>query len=367
VSSAISALTKVYTERTIHSRNDLAIVGVTSNTAPWELLRAAGLHPILLSPRRLHTPRADRYMEDVFSSRIKAIFDFLVSADSAPLSAVLIPRTSEQEHKLYLYLREVIRQGTERSPEPILYNLLHARSSEAEAYGLERTYDLKHKLEQLTGRRVEDQALAAAITEGNAARQAIRGLLQLRGLLQHRGGLAPRLSGSEALPLIGAWYFMDRSAYACLVQEALGEIQTRPPLQGPRILIKGPPLDSPALCALIESHGAIVAAEDDWWGSRAAGQDIDPSKDPIRAIFEKYYFDAPSPRVFPAEIADSWFHRAASEVDGVIFYLPPDDDVLGWDYPRLRAFLDERAIPHLMLRSEASEQIEAFVARLRHA
>ena len=77
--------------------------------------------------------------------------------------------------------------------------------------------------------------------------------------------------------------------------------------------------------------------------------------DPIRAIFEKYYFDAPSPRVFPSEIADAWFRRKASEVDGVIFYLPQEDDVIGWDYPRLRAFLDERAIPHLMLRAESSD------------
>ena len=82
-------------------------------------------------------------MEDVFSARMKAIFDFLISPDAASLSAVVIPRTSEQEHKLYLYLREVVRQGGERAPEPILYNLLHARSPEAEAYGLERTRDLK--------------------------------------------------------------------------------------------------------------------------------------------------------------------------------------------------------------------------------
>ncbi len=54
-----------------------------------------------------------------------------ISHDAAFLSAVVIPRTSEQEHKLYLYLREVVRQGSERAPEPILYNLLHARSPEA--------------------------------------------------------------------------------------------------------------------------------------------------------------------------------------------------------------------------------------------
>jgi benzoyl-CoA reductase/2-hydroxyglutaryl-CoA dehydratase subunit BcrC/BadD/HgdB len=338
----------------------MPLVGVTSNTVPWELVRAAGFQPVLLSPRRQHTPRADRYMEDVFSSRVKAIFDFLISAESAVLSAVVIPRTSEQEHKLYLYLREVVRQGKERAPELILYNLLHARSPEAEAYGLGRTQELKKTLERLSGRQVEPEALSAAIDEGNAARQAIR------KLLQQREGPAPKLPGSEALALIGAWYFMDRSHYAALALEAFREIEMRPPLEGPRILIKGTPRDSAELCRAIEAQRAIVVAEDDWWGSRAAGLDINASAEPIRAIFEKYYFDAPSPRVFPADMADAWFHRNVAQADGVIFHLPHEDDVIGWDYPRLRAFLDGRAIPHLMLRDESSCEIGAFIEMLRN-
>jgi benzoyl-CoA reductase/2-hydroxyglutaryl-CoA dehydratase subunit BcrC/BadD/HgdB len=359
VSAAISTLTKVYAERAIQSRGR-PLVGVTSNTVPWELLRAAGFDPVLLSPRRQITPLADRYMEDVFSARMKAIFDFLISPESASLSAVVIPRTSEQEHKLYLYLREVVRQGTERAPQVILYNLPHARSLEAEAYGLERTKALKIVLEQLSGQHIEPEALWLAIDEGNQARQAIR------ELLQHREGPVARLSGTQALALIGAWYFMDRAEYALLAQEAIQEIRTWTPLKGPRILIKGPPLDSPHFCSTVEAQGAIVVAEDDWWGSRAAGLDIDATADPMRAIFEKYYFDAPSPRVFPAEMADAWFHRNVSNVDGVIFYLPHEDDVLGWDYPRMRDYLDERAVPYLMVR-EPSGEIGAFVERLRHA
>jgi benzoyl-CoA reductase/2-hydroxyglutaryl-CoA dehydratase subunit BcrC/BadD/HgdB len=355
-----SILTKVYTERAIQPSGNLPLVGVTSNTVPWELLRAAGFQPVLLSPRRDHTPLADRYMEDVFSARMKAIFDFLISPESAYLSAVVIPRTSEQEQKLYLYLREVVRQGAERAPEPILYNLLHARSPEAEAYGLERTLDLKMQLERLTGRRIEPEALSSAITEGNTARQAIR------GLLEQREGPAPRLTGSEALALVGAWYFMDRAEYTPLAREVLKEVQARPPLKGPRILIKGSSQSTPDFCAAIEAQGANVVAEDDWWGSRAAGQDIDTIMDPIRAIFKKYYFDTPSPRVFPANIADEWFHRKASEVDGVIFYLPHEDDVIGWDYPRLRAFLDERRIPHLMLRATSSGETGTFLKGLQH-
>jgi benzoyl-CoA reductase/2-hydroxyglutaryl-CoA dehydratase subunit BcrC/BadD/HgdB len=325
---------------------------------PWELVRAAGFQPFLLSPRKTATPLADRYMEDVFSPRIRAVFDFLLSGEAAALSAVVIPRTSEQEHKLYLYLREVIRQGVEHSPQPMLYNLLHARSAEAQAYGLERTREMKIQLEQISGRAIEADDLQAAIEASNAARDAIRSLLQMRE------GPRPKLSGSEALALIGAWYFMDRAEYTRVAREALREIEARATLEGPRILIKGTPQDNTDFCAVVETQGAVVVAEDDWWGSRAAGRDIDLAEDPPRAIFEKYYFDAPSPRVFPTPISDDWFHRKACEVDGVIFYLPPDDDVLGWDYPRLRAFLDERAIPHLMLRSACPETIRAFLGRL---
>jgi benzoyl-CoA reductase/2-hydroxyglutaryl-CoA dehydratase subunit BcrC/BadD/HgdB len=339
----------------------MPVVGITSNTVPWELLRAAGLRPFLLSPRPASTPLADRYMEDVFSARMKAIFDFLVSPESASLCAVVIPRTSEQEHKLYLYLREVVRQKAELAPPVILYNLLHARSAEAAAYGLERTHDLKLALERLTGRPIEFESLQAAIAEGNAAREAIR------GLLRQREGRTPKLSGSEALPLIGAWYFMDRAEYAPLAREALREIETRTPLEGPRILIKGPPLDSTDFCASIESHGAIVVAEDDWWGSRSAGLDIHAALEPVSAIFDKYYLDAPSPRVFPAAVADAWFHSRASEVDGVIFYLPPEDDVMGWDYPRLRDDLTRRGIPHVMLRDASSDRIGAFIESLTPA
>ena len=355
--SAISTLTDVYQQRDLPV--GLPVIGVTSNTVPWELVRAAGFQPFLLSPRKAATPLADRYLEDVVSARSKAVFDFLLSDEAEPLAAVVIPRTSEQEHKLYLYLREVIRQGAERSPQPILYNLLHTRSAEAQAYGLDRTRELKTQLEQMSGRSIDAEALQAAIEESNRAREVVRSLLQMRE------ARPPKVTGAEALSLIGAWYFMDRTEYTRLAREALREIEARAPLAGPRILIKGTPQDYTDFCAAVESCGATVVAEDDWWGSRAAGRDIELTADPLQAIFEKYYFDAPSPRVFPAAISEEWFQRKACEVDGVIFHLPPDDDVLGWDYPRLRAFLDERAIPQLMVRGACDETIRAFLGRLR--
>ncbi|MBN2242709.1 MAG: 2-hydroxyacyl-CoA dehydratase [Acidobacteria bacterium] len=339
------------------------VVGITSNTVPWELVRAAGAFPFIINTGNADCPDICMYMEEgVFEQRIRAIFGAAISGDLGYLSLLLIPRTSEQEYKLYLYLREVARQDPARRIPPLyLYDMLHTRSPESYSYGLQRTLRLKERLQDLTGRTVEDAALIRAVVESNSARASIRRLLRLR----RRG---PRLTGAEALALIGASFFVDRHEYACLADRAAALMEDRNPLAGKRLLITGSSLNHRGLHRALEKHEAVVVAEDDWWGSRSAGGDIDcGTGDPLKAIFEKYYFDAPSPRVFPFEIADAWFQEESADgIDGVVFYLPPEDCVAGWDYPRRRRYLDKRGIPHLLVRENAgsvSEECHAVIEK----
>jgi benzoyl-CoA reductase/2-hydroxyglutaryl-CoA dehydratase subunit BcrC/BadD/HgdB len=329
----------------------MPVAGMTSNTVPWELLRAAGYFPVMLNPPVGPAPFADRFMEDgIFSARIREIFEGIASGGWPFLKLVVIPRTSEQEHKLFLYLHEMARQGFATSlPSLYLYNLLHTHSEEAQVYGLDRTHEFRKYLERCRGRHIETADLVCAAEESNRASRAIRRFLELRQ------GPEPRLSGTEALALIGALYFTDRKEYAQLAEEAATEISRRPPLHGVRILVKGSPLHHTGLHRAIESHGAVVVAEDDWWGSRTITKEIPEHTDIVRAIFERYYIDAASPRVFPRETTDAWFLATSANVDGVFFYLPPEDDVLGWDYPGLRKTLDERGIPSLLVREDAAD------------
>jgi benzoyl-CoA reductase/2-hydroxyglutaryl-CoA dehydratase subunit BcrC/BadD/HgdB len=350
-------------------RAGVPVVGLTSNTVPWELIRAAGFFPVMLRPAHRATPAADEFMEkNVFQARIRQIFECAVGAEWRSLRAIILPRTSEQEYKLFLYLREVSReQAREGMPPVYLYDLLHSQSAETHAYGISRTEELKRRLEEIAGHPIAARDMAEAIIDSNAARAAVRRLLRLR-----QG--APRLSGTEALPLIGAYWFMAREQYAKLATEAAGIVQRRQPLRGARLLVRGAPLDHVQLHAALESHGAIVVAEDDWWGTRSVGADIKAGSDALKAIFEHYYLDAPSPRVFPADAADRWFgYRVRDSVDGVVFYLPPEDYVLGWDYPRQKHFLDGLGIPSLMVRddpgvgelsSESRENMGRFVKEI---
>lgn len=358
--TAVQQLTSLYehpfAQALEKAGHGIPVAGVTSNTVPWELLRAAGYFPLVLNPPFGPAPFADRFMETgVFGARVLGIFDGIASGAWPFLKLVVIPRTSEQEHKLFLYLREVARQGlSPEMPELYLYNLLHTRSSEAQQYGLERTEEFRDYL------RADD--LACAVAESNKARRAVRTLLDLRQ------GPHPRLSGAEALALIGAIYFMDRAEYAQLANNAVSEISSRQPIRGPHMLIKGSPLHHTGLHRAIESHGAVVVAEDDWWGSRTITDEIPEQGNLTQEIFQTYYRKAPSPR----ELSDAWFLSASANVDGVVFYLPPEDDVLGWNYPRLRQTLDQRGTPHLLIREDAAgelsrechQSIQGFVRKL---
>jgi benzoyl-CoA reductase/2-hydroxyglutaryl-CoA dehydratase subunit BcrC/BadD/HgdB len=341
--------------------NGTPVVGITSNTVPWELIRAAGAFPCMINSGNAQHADIPCFMEEgVFEERIRAIFGAAISGDLQYLRFLLVSRTSEQEYKLYLYLREVARQDrNSRIPPVHLYDMLHSRTSEAYDYGLERTLRLKERLEDVTGKAINKDALRQAIEESNSARRAIRNLLCLRQP-------EPKVSGTEALALIGSSFFVSRDEYARLAEQAATLIEQRNPLPGKRLMIAGSSLSHRGLHQAVERHGAVVVAEDDWWGSRSAGKNIDDgSNDLLRAIFEKHYLDTPSPRLFPFEVADAWFMQTSADgIDGVVFYLPPEDCVAGWDYPRRRRYLDERGIPHLLVREDARSISEACHGRI---
>jgi benzoyl-CoA reductase/2-hydroxyglutaryl-CoA dehydratase subunit BcrC/BadD/HgdB len=203
----------------------------------------------------------------------------------------------------------------------------------------------------------EDE-LRDAIAESNRARGCVRDILQKR-----REG---RLEGSAALEWIHGFYSEDRGVFADRVLDWLKGSDEQVAAHRPHILIKGAPLNDASLHHLVEEAGGYVVAEDDWRGSRAAGDtDVCVNKDPVTAIFEKYFYDEVSPRVHPVEHRDAWYQREIERghVDGVLFFVPLEDDVQGWDYPEQLAYLKARSIPSVVVRENGGPLAE-FVGNL---
>ena len=351
--NAITMLTAAFekamtiTGRATGSEGPAAVLSWPS--VPAEIVRAAGLNPFVVrggASSTGATPAADAHLEPgIFPSRIRRLVDAALTGGLSGAACIVVPRTSDPDYKCFLYLREFARRGIAPSLPPVLlYDLLQSQGPDIPAYDAARTRVLLEQLASTTGGRPSLDDVRHEITRTNGARTAARRLLALRDV-------EPRVTGAEVFPLLGAFWSLPPEQYAALAEEAADDIARRTALAGPRVLLAGAPVDSPALHAAIEARGAIVVAEAGPWGSDMAADHLDSGSDPIAALAERYRTHTLSART-PADTLRASTTRALDGVDAVVVSLPPDDAVFGWDYPALRDLLATRRIPHVCLHGD---------------
>jgi benzoyl-CoA reductase/2-hydroxyglutaryl-CoA dehydratase subunit BcrC/BadD/HgdB len=353
--TAIATLTTAFEETFITPGQ----VVLSWPSVPIEIVRAAGLLPVIARGAARATPAADAHLEaEIFPSRLRHLVNAALTGRLSHAVRLILPRTSDHDYKCFLYLREFMRLEVAKGiPPTLLFNLLQSRGPEVREYNAARTRELFDELAKVSGHRPSVDDLRHEIEKTNMARAAVRRLTALR-----RG--APRVRGAEVFPLLAAFWFLAPANYASLANEAAHEIANRRPLAGPRVLLAGAPVDSAALHVEIESRGAIVVSEIGPWGSGAAGDDVVSDGDPITALSEKYSTDAIGPRT-PVLAMRNAFVRGLDEADAVVFSLPPEDTTFGWDYPALRRVLETRRIPYACLRGDPYQPLsESDAARL---
>jgi len=349
--AAIARLTDAFEDPSTaggETDHDHPIAVLSWPTVPVEIVRAAGLRPVVMRGASTGTPLADARLEaDVFPNRVRQLIEAVLAGRLSRTACVLLPRTSDADYKGFLYLRELIRRGVASAGTPILlFDLLQSDGPDVGAYNAARTRDLFTTLTSLVQRESSPDEVRDAIARANTARAAMRRLLALR-----QG--TPRVAGAEVLPLLGAFWRLAPADYAALAGEAADVLGRRPPLHGPRVMLAGAPVDGPQLHAAIEAHGAVVVAEPGPWGSEAAGEDIVAGADPFAAIADRCRRQAIGPRT-PLAAVRQRMQPLMEDVDAVVVVVPPDDTAFGWDYPRLRDWLEARQLPHTCLFGDPS-------------
>jgi len=352
VDDAITVLTRAYDYASTRDRSgapDRHTAVLSSPDVPIEIVRAAGLRPLVVRGAATPTPAADRHLEPAaFPNRIRQLVEAAV-AGRLKEACIVLSRTSEPDYKCFLYLRELVRRRVLQGSGPILlFDLLQSQGRDVAAYNAGRARALFAALAP-AGAMASLAALREQIARANAARAAVRRLIALRN---H----PPRITGAEVLPLIGAFRCLAPEVYAPLALAAADRIARREPLVRPRVLLLGAPVDDPALHAAIETHDAVVVAETGPWGVQAAGEDVADEADPFAAIAEKYRRDVSGPRTRVHDIR-CWVEQALPGIDAVVVSLPPDDAVFGWDYPSLRRQLQALDVPHVCLTHDPCEPV----------
>jgi len=350
--NGLDELTRAYRERDRAALEWKAqggqVVGCLGSDVPEEFLVAAGFLTVrVCGDPGVRAEAADRYIERAFDPLVRSQFArIVVDGAYSYLDHLIVSRSSDALVRVFYYLRD-LRRLEPNLPVPNLYffDLLHSRYHTSALYNRDRVRDLKRVVERWCGRSLGPDALAEAITTCEENRRLLRRLAALRAQC------APRVSGVQALQVIGASMFLPRQEHSRLLRAFLAEADKYPPLSGVRLFVTGSAQDHTHLYELVESCEAVVVGEDHDWGNRHSAGETDTTADPIDAIVDRYHLRPPSTsRASVSVRVMALVEQVRSTgAQGVIFYILEKDDAPSWDFPEQRKALEAAGIPVLLL------------------
>ena len=348
------------------------VVGCLGADVPEEYLLAGGLLPIRIAPDpQSGLEYADKYLEACFDPMARSQFDRIVRPGEKPWDRIAVSNSTDVLVRVYLYLRE-LRRTEPGSPVPdtAFIDWLFTLSRKFRLYNEARAADFRKKAEEWAGRSITDGDIREAVHVLNGERSAMGRIYALRQEGQ------PRVSGTEALVIAGAGFYMDRARHRDLVNDIADAAAAWPAIPGPRLYFSGTEQFDLTVYSYLEGAGAVIVGEDQDCGMRYYQRLTDPESPPEEAVVTRYIRRTPSPkkalvdervetlrcealeaRAVGAAVCMNWFEEAAS-----------------WDFPEQKKALEAEGIraaefcklPYPAEKDETLKaRMEAFAAELK--
>jgi benzoyl-CoA reductase/2-hydroxyglutaryl-CoA dehydratase subunit BcrC/BadD/HgdB len=383
---ALAAFREIYRHRDKAAREWRAgggkVVGTIGNNVPDALIAAAGFLPYRLSgdphagwdalekylyptvrksvagARQINLEFANSILQLIFSGRYDFV-DYLV-----------VPYARKSILHFHTHLTDAKRLYPDLPlPQHTILDRTLTANFESSVYNRARLLEFRQVLEGWAGRTISDDDLARQVALGNQTRSLLQ---QVAALRKER-----RLSGTDALAVIGSGKLMPRERYTELLRSLLARSGELPILGGKGLFVAGSPLDNSELYALIESCGAIVTGENHYWGNPSFELEFAGDLPPFEAIADHHH-KSPPDIVYPLADAISSCQRRAHEsgAEGAIFSVFRSDDPQLFTTPDEIAGLAACGIKSLYLKEQPyrlvetdglKATIEAFIATLQSA
>lgn len=321
------------------------VIGYVYTGVPEELIAAAGFLPVMITgDPTMGTEEGDRYMEDYFCPFVRSVHNSFVIGKYDFLDLAIFPHTNDSIKRCYFYLWTEKKLEPELKIPPLtIFDSLHTKKYIANRYVRGRVKALKEKMGELSGKEISYETLLRTIEVYNENRTLLKKVADLRR------ADPPRVSGVEALQIIGSSFFMPKEEHNKLLKEFLAEADTLQPKDGVRLYLSGTIVDNTQLYELIESCGATIVSEDICTGNRYSDNLVDTSLDLLDALTDRYHTKSHAGRMHPlSELVDYVVKGVQeSKAQGCIFNYFRWDDSHGWNYPSQRDALKAIGIPSI--------------------
>lgn len=265
------------------------VVGYVGLDVPRELIEAAGCFALRLAPvDGVDTAEADRILGPGVDESHRRVLAGLL-AGAYPIDRLVVCHDSDHSVRLHAAVRALGLPGVELW----FLDLLHEPRATSEAYDRARLAELADWLGPT-------DELPQAIATANRTRALGDRLAQLR-----REG---RVSGADALALLGAGTALPGDRYADLLEAALAEPFVLSEHKPTLVLLLGSGHDRADVYAAIDQLGGRVVGETHGWGETILAGRVDETGDPLDALVRHY---RPRPRALPpaADVQLAWLRR----------------------------------------------------------
>ncbi|OPY59266.1 MAG: Benzoyl-CoA reductase subunit C [Syntrophorhabdaceae bacterium PtaU1.Bin034] len=348
------------------------VIGYLTALGPVEILTAAGVVPLRLKGNVSEAiTRGDAFMETIVCPFVRNVFDAAVKGKYDFLDGMVLPHQCDSIDRT-----DDVWNYNLKLPYWHFLNMPHVTDDPS----IDFTKDILHlfisTLENFTGTKITDDALAQAIKAHNENRRLMRELYELRK------SNPPLISGTEMMKVLVAAMSLPVDESSALVEAVTKEVKGRTVSNGKaaRIMLIGDQIDDVAMIDAIEGTGARLVMDDLSIGSKMYWQDVDVTSDPIQGIAERYLRKLKIPTTFvdtgkgyqenlEARFGHMKQYIKEFNVNGVILFVYKYCDPYGFEVPAIKSFIESGGTPVLYLEDEYSTstlarvktRIEAFL------
>ncbi len=338
--------------RDIKASTGKKAVGCFPEYVPAELVYAAGMFPIGLWGGKVEISRAKEYVPAFCCSVLMSNLEYGLNGTYKDLDAVIVPSLCDT----LKCIGQDFKVGVPQI-KYIQYAYPQMRKIEAGVKFLESEYGrILSALEELSGANVTDKAISDAINVFNQNRQALRRFAELAS--EHTDIITPAYRHI----VIKSGYFMEKPQHTALVGELCDALSALPvSKKGKRVLLSGIMADDEAMLNTLSDYGMSVACDDLAQETRQFRYDVPNEGGSAIYRLAKWWqiFEGCSLAYDPEKkridmiIDDVKKH----DVSGVIICMMKFCDPEEYDYPLMKAALEEKGIPSLYM--EIDQQAEA--------
>lgn len=344
-------------------------VGVICCHVPEEIFYAADVMPVRMRATDcVDTAEAQMWMSSFSCSFARGMLQYWLEGPYKELDGIVTSDGCMQASRVHdnaRYINERNKTGkfirqvdAPRKLNPYAYSFYE-----------DELKDLIHDLEELSGVKVTDERLKAAVEKTNEVRRLIAQLFELRKEEN------PVVSGTDCLKIALAATNMPADEYAELLKAFLADVKNRKSITDHRcrVMIIGSALDDPKYVELIESKGALVVQDALCFGGRGFNSPIEIDDKDVLGSISKYYLEhLVCPRMMDKHFElDDYIMQTCKDwkVDGIIYERMQYCEIWGGEAAYFQDRFKEAGIPvltvereeHLSNEGQLGIRVEAFV------